>query len=109
MGLPSSSPRAAVTMLLLGLRGALSAPAADKITSLPGLAGEPSTPHYSGYLDIESGGQGKIHLHYWLTTSQSTTPEKDPVVLVSLATLPERCQYKGCSGGTEACCFACSG
>ena len=45
--------------------------------------GEPGTPHYSGYLDIESG-QGKIHLHYWLTTSQSATPEKDPVVLVSL-------------------------
>ena len=70
-------------MLLLALHGALSAPVADKITSLPGL-GKPSTPHYSGYLDIESGGQGKIHLHYWLTTSQSATPEQDPVVLVRL-------------------------
>ena len=84
MGVVLPSRTGAVMMFLLqGLRGALSAPAADKITSLPGLAGEPSTPHYSGYLDIESGGQGKIHLHYWLTTSQSSTPEKDPVVLVS--------------------------
>lgn len=78
-GLPASC---VAVMLLCGLHKALSAPAADKITSLPGL-GEPGTPHYSGYLDIESG-QGKIHLHYWLTTSQSATPEKDPVVLVSL-------------------------
>ena len=26
-------------------------------------------------------GQGAIHLHYWLTTSQSATPSKDPLVL----------------------------
>lgn len=73
-------------MFLLGLHGALAAPKGDKITSLPGL-GEPSTPHYSGYLDVESG-QGKIHLHYWLTTSQSATPDTDPVVLVGLKHTP---------------------
>ena len=26
-------------------------------------------------------GQGAIHLHYWLTTSQSATPSQDPLVL----------------------------
>ena len=25
--------------------------------------------------------QGKVHIHYWLTTSESATPENDPVVL----------------------------
>ena len=81
MGL--SARTMALTVLLHALHGAQSAPAADKITSLPGL-GQPDTDQYSGYLDVESSGQSKIHLHYWLTTSSSATPEKDPVVLVGL-------------------------
>ena len=80
MGL--SARTMALTVLLHALHGAQSAPAADKITSLPGL-GQPDTDQYSGYLDVESSGQ-EIHLHYWLTTSSSATPEKDPVVLVGL-------------------------
>ena len=59
----------------------MAAPAADKIKLLPGY-GAPKTDHYSGYLDLPATESNKpVHIHYWLTTSMSASPEKDPVVL----------------------------
>uniref|UniRef100_A0A3B3CZ54 Lysosomal protective protein n=1 Tax=Oryzias melastigma TaxID=30732 RepID=A0A3B3CZ54_ORYME len=61
---------------LASLLCAGAAPAADKITYMPGLYKQPSFKQFSGYL---KGTQGK-HLHYWFVESQSN-PSQDPVVL----------------------------
>ena len=51
-------------------------PAAELITSLPGLATLPGYEMYSGYLNITSTKA----LHYWFVQSQAD-PATDPVVL----------------------------
>ena len=61
------------------LAGALAAPAADEVTSLPGW-GKPLTPTYSGYLNIGVGGPNPKSLHYLLWTSQSQAANA-PLVL----------------------------
>ncbi|KAK3085845.1 hypothetical protein FSP39_009530 [Pinctada imbricata] len=53
------------------------APSEDEITSLPGLKTKLKWKQYSGYLKAS----GTKKLHYWFLQSQSSTPEKDPVVL----------------------------
>uniref|UniRef100_A0A4W3JTE1 Carboxypeptidase n=1 Tax=Callorhinchus milii TaxID=7868 RepID=A0A4W3JTE1_CALMI len=53
-----------------------SAPVADEIVYLPGLAKQPSFKQYSGYLNVSDNK----HLFYWFVESQSS-PKKDPVVL----------------------------
>lgn len=40
----------------------------------------PKVPQYSGYLQVDDP-QGLMDYHYWLATSESEHPEKDPVVL----------------------------
>ena len=52
----------------------------DLITALPGLERMPKAKQYSGFLNV-SDPQGPMRFHYWLATSESAAPEKDPVVL----------------------------
>lgn len=52
------------------------APASDKVQSLPGLKKQPSFKQYSGYLKAS----GSKKLHYWFVESQNQ-PQTDPVVL----------------------------
>ena len=69
-------------LVLSGLMaaGVSAAPEADKITKLPGYAGELKSTHYSGYVPVGeiSGTAGQ--LHYWFIESESD-PSSDPVVL----------------------------
>uniref|UniRef100_A0A3B4CM12 Lysosomal protective protein n=1 Tax=Pygocentrus nattereri TaxID=42514 RepID=A0A3B4CM12_PYGNA len=65
-----------VIALCLRVIYALNGPAADLVTSLPGLSETPNFQHYSGYLQA---AQGK-YLHYWFVESQNN-PSTDPVVL----------------------------
>ncbi|XP_038067409.1 lysosomal protective protein-like [Patiria miniata] len=51
-------------------------PAADEITSLPGVSGPLSSRQYSGYLSAS----GTIKLHYWFVESERD-PQNDPLVL----------------------------
>jgi carboxypeptidase C (cathepsin A) len=50
---------------------------ADEIVAMPGKPASYSARLFSGYLPIQNGGEG----FYFLAESQSSTPEKDPVVL----------------------------
>ena len=59
-----------------GAKKVPSASAADKVTSLPGLAEMPSFDMYSGYLDVTETKK----LHYWFVESQND-PASDPVVV----------------------------
>uniref|UniRef100_W5KRU4 Carboxypeptidase n=1 Tax=Astyanax mexicanus TaxID=7994 RepID=W5KRU4_ASTMX len=65
-----------VIALCFGVTYAQSGPAADLVTSLPGLSETPNFQHYSGYLQA---GQGK-YFHYWFVESQNN-PSTDPVLL----------------------------
>eukprot|EP00049_Salpingoeca_infusionum_P017783 m.354340 g.354340 ORF g.354340 m.354340 type:complete len:461 (+) comp16985_c0_seq1:211-1593(+) len=56
---------------------AMAAVPADRVKTLPGLFGDPTSPQYSGYLSV---GNGK-HLHYWLVESESNTASTDPLVI----------------------------
>eukprot|EP01035_Chromulina_nebulosa_P019308 gene19308-25169_t len=49
---------------------------ADEIISLPGWTGSLPSRQFSGYLEANTS-----QLHYWFVTSESDTPEDDPVVL----------------------------
>ena len=63
---------------------------ADKVESLPGWAGPLPSAQYSGYLDVplKTGGKKDIHIHYWLSESESE-PSTDPVVFwMNGGTLP---------------------
>nr|XP_005986774.1 PREDICTED: lysosomal protective protein isoform X2 [Latimeria chalumnae] len=74
-----SAKRMDPVILLVFLVRALcveSAPAADEIKYLPGLAKQPSFRQYSGYLNITD----VKHLHYWFVESQGS-PADSPVVL----------------------------
>ena len=72
---------AAVFAVACGLLagGALAAPAADLVTSLPGW-GAPLTTTYSGYLDIQSPA-GPKHLHYLLYTAQGQVTPSTPLTV----------------------------
>jgi serine carboxypeptidase-like clade 2 len=57
---------------------AFSAPAADRITSLPGLSPLPSYPMYSGYVNVDAAADR--NLFYWLVTAATDSPST-PLVL----------------------------
>uniref|UniRef100_A0A4W3J038 Carboxypeptidase n=1 Tax=Callorhinchus milii TaxID=7868 RepID=A0A4W3J038_CALMI len=73
-----NSYMAFLVLLVMLLRAFVleSAPVADEIVYLPGLAKQPSFKQYSGYLNVSDNK----HLFYWFVESQSS-PKKDPVVL----------------------------
>lgn len=66
------------TIWLLGpcLLACQCAPAADKVTDLPGLTFVPDFNHYSGFLRAFTDK----YFHYWFTES-SRKPSEDPLVL----------------------------
>jgi hypothetical protein len=53
---------------------------ADRVTSLPGWAGELPSTHYSGYISTGKISESPGQLHYWFIESTSK-PSEDPVVL----------------------------
>lgn len=67
-------------LLLAGVPpGALAAPDADAIASLPGY-GKPPTRHWSGFLNADDAEQG-TRLHYWFAEADAPNAAELPVVL----------------------------
>jgi hypothetical protein len=65
------------TLAAVAVSAVVAAPAADKVTSLPGF-GAPLTDAYSGYLTIPGGK----HIHYLFYASQKA-PATDPLIIWS--------------------------
>jgi carboxypeptidase C (cathepsin A) len=72
-----------VSSLLVGgllAAGVSAAKDADKMTTLPGYAGDLKSTHYSGYIPTGSLSGVAGQLHYWFIESEGN-PSEDPVVL----------------------------
>lgn len=69
--------RSALLLLLAVVGFALAAPAANKITSLPGI-GKINFAQYSGYINVDA--KSNRNLFYWFVESQRN-PAKDPLLL----------------------------
>ena len=65
-----------VVLLFVALT-VLGAPQKDQVTSLPGLAAQLPSLHYSGYLTALNGS----HLHYYLVQAIEVAPATAPLVL----------------------------
>ena len=66
-------------LLLLALLGAVyCAPAANKITNLPGLSTPINFTQYAGYINVDQ--KSNRNLFYWFVESQGN-PSKDPLLL----------------------------
>lgn len=59
------------------LSAALAAPAADRVSSLPGF-GAPPTPHFSGFLNASAAEPGTF-LHYWFAAASGDDWAARPV------------------------------
>ena len=72
--------RAALAALAVALSALVRAadPAADRVTSLPGWSDPFPRARFSGYL---AGSAPNRRLAYFFVTSESSTPEDDPVIL----------------------------
>ena len=66
-----------LTLAAAAVSAVFAAPAADKVTSLPGF-GAPLTDTYSGYFTIPGGK----HIHYLFYASQKA-PSTDPLIIWS--------------------------
>lgn len=70
---------AAVAVLVLVIAAAVqAAPAAQKITSLPGLSTPINFTQYAGYINVDA--KSNRNLFYWFVESQRN-PAKDPLLL----------------------------
>ena len=61
----------AASLTMLMCLGVQAAPAADRVTSLPGWPGALPSAHYSGFLTVEHGGQA-ARVHYQVALSEQS-------------------------------------
>jgi carboxypeptidase C (cathepsin A) len=74
------SPLIIFTVAVLFATAVNGAVESDRVTKMPGFAGELPSTHYSGYLPTGTLSGVKGQLHYWFIES-TNKPSSDPVVL----------------------------